>query len=260
MRERNGFKIAVCILFVTVFMLSAYKITDYYLQEKESDAVTDSLIELAVETVPDTEAEHTDDTISTDTDETNEHIPIAVDFERLWQENKDIIAWIYCPDTEINYPVVQSSDNSYYLRRLLNGKWNIAGSIFADYRNASNFTDFHTVIYGHNMKNDTMFGTLPEYSNQEYYEQHPVWYLITPEKNYRVDLIAGFVTSRDSVVYGFKRTQEERDEIVKLAMEKSKFLSDAVIFDNDKVIAFSTCSYEYDNARFVVMGVLRIIE
>lgn len=104
----------------------------------------------------------------------SETAPIKVDFERLQEENKDIIAWLYCPDTEINYPVVQSKDNEYYLRRLLDGTWNIAGTLFMDYRNAADCSDLHTIIYGHNMKNNTMFGSLPKYSKQEYYEEHSV--------------------------------------------------------------------------------------
>ena len=82
-----------------------------------------------------------------------ETAPIIVDFEVLQTENKDIIAWLHCPDTKINYPVAQSEDNSYYLRRLLDGSWNTAGTIFMDYRNSADFSDRHTVIYGHNMKN-----------------------------------------------------------------------------------------------------------
>lgn len=84
-----------------------------------------------------------------------------------------MLAWLYCPDTVINYPVVQSDDNEYYLRRLMDGSSNTAGTLFADYRCSPDFSDPHTVIYGHNMKNDTMFGILPEYGAQEFYEPHP---------------------------------------------------------------------------------------
>lgn len=97
---------------------------------------------------------------------------IVVDFEELWKENGDVVGWLYCPDTVINYPVVQGDDNDYYLRRLLDGSNNIAGTLFIDARNKGDFSDWNTVVYGHNMRNDTMFGTLTEYASQEYYCSH----------------------------------------------------------------------------------------
>ena len=110
------------------------------------------LIDKAVETAPQTQQTENGQTESA-IKPVSETAPITVDFERLQEENKDIIAWLYCPDTEINYPVVQSKDNEYYLRRLLDGTWNIAGTLFMDYRNAADCSDLHTIIYGHNMKN-----------------------------------------------------------------------------------------------------------
>ena len=169
------------------------------------------------------------------------------------------IAWLYCPDTEINYPVVQSKDNEYYLRRLLDGTWNIAGTLFMDYRNAADCSDLHTIIYGHNMKNNTMFGSLPKYSKQEYYEEHSVLYLLTPKQNYKVKLIAGYVTPSDSKVYEFEKTKEERSGLLKTALDNSLFTSGTTVSDEDRLLTLSTCSYEYDNARFVLMGILKEI-
>ena len=94
------------------------------------------LIDKAIETAPQTQQTENGQTESA-IKPVSETAPITVDFERLQEENKDIIAWLYCPDTEINYPVVQSKDNEYYLRRLLDGTWNIAGTLFIDYRNAA---------------------------------------------------------------------------------------------------------------------------
>ncbi len=108
--------------------------------------------------------------------EPEETTPITVDFEALRKENGDVVGWLYCEDTPINYPIVQSEDNDYYLRRLLDSTWNIAGTIFMDYRNAPDFSDWNTIIYGHNMNNDSMFGTLQDYKKQAYYEEHPVLY------------------------------------------------------------------------------------
>ena len=216
------------------------------------------LIDKAVETAPQTQQTENGQTESA-IKPVPETAPITVDFERLQEENKDIIAWIYCPDTEINYPIVQSKDNEYYLRRLLDGTWNIAGTLFMDYRNAADCSDLHTIIYGHNMKNNTMFGSLPKYSKQEYYEEHSVLYLLTPKQNYKVKLIAGYVTPSDSKVYEFEKTKEERSGLLKTALDNSLFTSGTTVSDEDRLLTPSTCSYEYDNARFVLTGVLEEI-
>ena len=99
-------------------------------------------------------------------------IPISVDFEALKKANDDIVGWIYCPDTPINYPVVKSKDNTQYLRADLNGKYLVSGTIFADYRNKDIGIDSNYIIYGHNMKNGTMFSDLKKYLDSDLREAH----------------------------------------------------------------------------------------
>ncbi len=118
-----------------------------------------------------------------------------MDFGLLQAENPDVVGWIYCPDTEVNYPILQSEDNNYYLRRRSDGAYHIAGSVFANCRNAPGLSNENMILYGHNMSNGTMFALLPQYARQEFYDHHPVWYLLTPTANYKVELFAGFVTS-----------------------------------------------------------------
>ena len=96
----------------------------------------------------------------------------------LKEINEDCVAWIYIEDTAINYPVVQGSDNSFYLKHLIDGKWNSAGCIFLDFRVDSNISDRHSIIYGHHMKDGTMFSGLTKYKKQDYYEAHPEGLLI----------------------------------------------------------------------------------
>ncbi len=116
-------------------------------------------------------------------------------FEKLTAEYPDTVGWLYCEGTPINYPVVQSKDNLRYLRRLPDGRYNAAGSLFADYRCKEVAASGNYIIYGHNMKNGSMFGTLVRYKSQNYYDEHPTLYYLTPERTFRIELIAGFVTS-----------------------------------------------------------------
>ena len=187
---------------------------------------------------------------------------VKVEFDKLKAENLDVIGWIRFDNQDelgINYPILYSGDNQKYLRTDLHGNSHIAGCIFLEGLNKSDFSDYYNIIYGHNMKNNTMFGSLPKYSKQEYYEEHSVLYLLTPKQNYKVKLIAGYVTPSDSKVYEFEKTKEERSGLLKTALDNSLFTSGTTVSDEDRLLTLSTCSYEYDNARFVLMGILKEI-
>ncbi len=183
-----------------------------------------------------------------------EQAPIKVDFENLLKQNTDAVGWIYCENTPINYPVLQSSDNNYYLRRMIDKKYNIAGSVFMDYRCQADLSSLNTIIYGHNMKNDTMFGTFTEYKKQSYYDEHPILWLLTPEQDYKIELIAGYVTPSTSDVYKDFYSQEELDIHIKDSIAKSTFVSGVNIAEVDNIVTLSTCSYEYSTARYVLIG------
>ena len=129
-----------------------------------------------------------------------------------------------------------------------------------DYRNASDMSDLHTIIYGHNMRNYAMFGTLTEYSKQEYYDEHPFIWLLTPEQNYKIEVISGFITPSDGEVYVFPSSNEERDKLVEYVMKSSDFSSEVDIMPEERLVTLSTCTYEYDDARYVLVGVLRTEE
>ena len=237
-------KLILLIVCLIVFIFSGYKIFNNIKEENANKKINNELVEKAVSsTSNDTKNEKG----------TKKSLPITVDFSILKQENQDIVGWIYSENTPINYPILQSHDNEYYLRKLINGEYNTAGSIFMDYRNDSNMTDDNTIIYGHNMKNDTMFGTLPKYKDQKYYENNSTMYLFTQDKNYIIKLFAGCTISVDSDIYNL--SELNKDELV----NKSDFKSNVIIEDEDRIITLSTCSYDYDGARYIVMGKLEEI-
>lgn len=182
--------------------------------------------------------------------------PIEVDFEELSETNSDIIGWIYCENTPINYAIVQEEDNNYYLRRDLNEQYNYSGSIFVDFRNNGDFSDKNTIIYGHNMKNDAMFGTLTNYEDEEYFAEHPEMYLITPDTSYKIKLIAGIEQESTAEFYNDLLDVEKTEKMINAALEKSTFKSNYVFSSDDRFVTLSTCSYDYDNARFIVIGKL----
>ena len=261
--------ILIMLILLAVLLYSMYQIVAYLKESFDNWKLLDEITEQVVvikepsseETVekqptPSRDAEEQQPTEEKE-EPVEEGVPIQVDFERLLLNNKDVKAWLYCKDTLINYPVAQAADNDYYLHRLLNGTYNRAGTLFMECTNQEDFSDWNTLIYGHNMKNNTMFGTLTDYRDQEYYDEHPVWYLLTPSGDYRIELISGFVTDTSSEIYSIPQTQEAKNELVDAIMRKSNFKTNATISPEDKLITFSTCTYEYDEARYVLVGILK---
>ena len=185
-------------------------------------------------------------------------IPDAVDFDRLHAVSEDAVAWLFAPGTLINYPVAQAEDNDYYLHRLLDGTEAGGGTLFADYRCSADFSDYNTVIYGHHMKNGSMFASLLGYRDSAYYAAHPVMYLYLPGTRCTLELIAGYTTDAYDIAYSVPATKEMRDEIISQALGKSSFISGVTAGGEDRIVTLSTCSYDYDDARYVVIG--RIVE
>lgn len=239
-------------VFFAVFAFSAYRIYDYYRQENACQSVNRTMTELATQIRPDLPPPSQEET-----EEPVELAPITVDFALLKEQYPGVVAWLYCPDSNIHYPVAQSDDNDYYLRHLPDGSWNVAGTLFLDFRCAGDFSDGHSVIYGHNMKNGSMFGKLKDYTDQAYYEAHPVWYLLTPEQNYKVVLFAGHITDSGSEVYELGAVPDA--QTVARWQENSYFKTDVTVRPDQKILTLSTCSYEFQGARFVLEGVLQEI-
>lgn len=251
----------ICVILALFLASSAafagYQIFREYTERQESaDTYTD--LENLISFPEDLPEEEPDETNLPESGET-EPTPVGptIDFVGLKEINEDCVAWIYIEDTAINYPVVQGSDNSYYLKHLIDGKWNSAGCIFLDSRVDSDISDRHSIIYGHHMKDGTMFSGLTKYKKQDYYDAHPEGLLITPEQTYRIEFFAGYVASVEDPAWkiGFE-SDEEYEDWLKDIKEHSVFTSTIIPAVTDKVVTLSTCSYEFDNARFVLHAVI----
>ena len=178
-----------------------------------------------------------------------------VDLDKFFADYPDAVAWIYCPDTKINYGVVEAEDNDYYLHRAIDGSQSASGALFVDCNNSRDFSDENTVIYGHHMNDGTKFASIMGYRERGYYGQHPVMYLSTRDMNYRVELFSSYLTDADSDTYSFRfdSTQEYAAWLQRMRSQ-SDFQSDVMLSTDDRVITLSTCSYEYTDARYVVQG------
>lgn len=261
---RKLMRFTVGLMAAAVLGFSLYQIGGYLLGYYQSSQMNQRLAEDAVvllptqESAPKTDADPAEEENTASTQETylDETPPLTVDFDVLQQESPDVIAWLYSSDTPINLPVVQGKDNDYYLYHMVNGSENALGTLFADYRNDGHFQDRNTIIYGHNIKNGSMFGTLCNYKKQEHYDEHPVMWLLTRDRNYKVELYAGYVTSSSSEAFGFVQYDEETQALYETAIEQSTFKADVKFQPGDRIVTLSTCSYEFNDARYVLQGKL----
>jgi sortase B len=178
-------------------------------------------------------------------------------FTALKMISEDTAAWLYCPDTAIDYPVMRADDYAYYLYHLPGGAKNANGSLFIDYNCAPDFGDSLTVVYGHNMKSKSMFGSLVEYKSQKYYNEHPFMYLYMEEENCRIELLYGCVIGAGQWRERAFMYKENVDALLAYASYNTTFESNAVYAEGDRIVAMSTCSYDFENARYILIGILK---
>ena len=238
----------IMLILMGVFVYSLYNVYTIYSEYNESEETYDELVGNVSQQEATSEPKETGGKT-----EAKSEVNLNIDFAKLKKINKDVIGWIYNPGTVINYPVVQGKDNSYYLKHLINGTYNASGTPFLDYHMKSDFSDKNMFIYGHHMKNGSMFSSITEYKNMAYYNKHKNMYLITPTKKYRLEVFSAYITKATSDTYmrGFKANDKFKKYIEYI---KGLSLIDTGInvTKDDTVVSLSTCTYEYENARFVV--------
>lgn len=179
---------------------------------------------------------------------------ISVDLAGLQAENPDVVGWIYFENEEISYPVLYSGDNETYLRTAMDGSAATAGSIFLEGANSPDFEDYHTIIYGHNMRNLSMFGRLKYYKEDGYYEDHMYFQIVTEDVIYRYQIFAYEDMAADGFVWqiGFG-ADDVFQEFINEIYKASYIDTGVTATKDDKIITLSTCS-STDN-RFLVHAV-----
>lgn len=181
-----------------------------------------------------------------------------VDFTQLREINPEIVGWLYLEGTEINYPVAQAKDNQWYLEHMFDGQTNSTGCPFLDAGNADDFSDRHSVIYAHHRKDGSMFGRLKLFKEQDYYEAHPRFLLITEQGRYVMEIFSGHVSRHDGDAWKLQFADDQEYEAwLNVVAERSSIDTGIVPEKTDRILTLSTCSYEFSNARYVLHGILR---
>jgi sortase B len=181
--------------------------------------------------------------------------------EDLQKINPDVCAWLTVDDTNIDYPVVQGTSNMEYINKDVYGEFSMSGSVFLDYRNAKDFSDFYSLIYAHHMEGEVMFGELPEFEETAYFESHTGGTLCTPDDTFAIEWFACIHTDAfDQNVfypgtYNTQDTEEVKESLLSYIKEEAvqyRELTD--LTTDDQIIALSTCSDSSTNGRTLLFG------
>lgn len=184
-----------------------------------------------------------------------------VDFSSLSNQNDDIYAWIYIPDTNVNYPVCQSNvDDNYYLDHDVYGNYSFAGAIYSQACNSKEFTDKVTVLYGHNMANGSMFATLHRFADSSFFESHDKIYVYTAEYKLTYKVVSAFVYDDRHIMNSFDFSQDDQFQSYLDTLQNPRSVNKNVrsgveLSASDKILTLSTCLNSGDG-RFLVNGVL----
>ena len=236
-------KIISAVLFTVgacVFLFSGYKIYEINREYKASASYYEEL--------------EKNKTVTVKENENSTEEKILPDFSALKLINTDICAWISIPSIGVDYPVLQGENNNSYLHTLPDGTYNNGGSIFIDERCENDFSSPVTVIYGHCMKDNSMFGLLNRFLDTSFLSNNKSYEIYTPEKTITPEILACFETSENSDVYDLPSIGDDKRYLKTLSEFCGTDLT-AEAFSGKKIIILSTCSFSFEGARTVVVSV-----
>lgn len=180
----------------------------------------------------------------------------TVDWNKLLKKNKNVVGWVYCPGTVIDYPIVKAPNNDMYLNTALDGKsWSGSGTLFVDCNTVNPFKDTNTIIYGHHMRDGSMFHDLDKWQDTSYYTAHKTFYMYTPEANYELKVVAcenGSATDTD--IYGVPFTEKvEQENFINKVIQNSAVDTGITCTAQDSFVTLSTCAYNFEDARSIIV-------
>ena len=256
-KETSGSIWKIIFILLIIVCLSCIAVVGLYLfkdkkEEQQAEAQHEQLIEEVVEPVEEPEV-----VIE------NEKASLPIDFESLWEINPEIYAWIRVPNTNIDYPILQHADEdqSYYLTRDIYGKTTSEGSIYTEYYNSKSFMDPNTILYGHNMKNGSMFHNVRYFAKQDYFDEHQELYIYLPDSILKYEIIACYEYDDRHLLASFDFWDEEiyaeyLEEIMNPRSMSAVVKEGIFLTTEDKLVTLSTCVANKPNNRRLLQAVL----
>jgi sortase B len=249
-------RITLALILITILTVSAiqiYKITGEY---NRAEAIREDMQIYKPEYTPATGSpnnmQHNPGTgDGTKTDAINQTV---IDAQN--NVNDDIVGWLTIPNTKVDYLFVQAENNEFYLHKDLNKKQAAAGSVFMDSANSKNFTDFNTIIYGHHMKNGSMFQSLKSFADSKFFTENQTGMLFLPHNTYTLRIFAYMIVNAgDTTIYNISPDPETVvDGYFDYVRKNAKQFRELDFTGEDKVVTLSSCSYEYGDARMVLLA------
>lgn len=229
---------ALRIIFFITLIISIFYIVKWYIDSRQNKLIEEKVSEAII--VEDIENEENTDT------------KYKVDFEKLKQMNNQIVAWLKVNGTKVEYPVVQAEDNDYYLNHNLDKKYNVGGWVFADYRNKLDGTDKNIIIYGHNMKDGSMFGTLKSILTEDWYnnEQNYIIDLITEKEEQKYEVFSVYQIKSEDYYIKTEFSNEDFGKFVEKLRDRSVKDFNIEVTSEDSILTLSTCGS--NNSRVVL--------
>jgi len=171
----------------------------------------------------------------------------------LQSKYPDVVGWLTVPNTKIDYPFVWYENNDYYLRRDLNGDYALAGTVFIDYRCEKGFTSKNTIIYGHHMRNNSMFGTIKLFNDKDFFDKNRTGTIHLPYATLTLEFFAYMVVNpaTEKEIYHVSLNDTYFDYV----KDNARHYRDVGLTTSDKIVTLSTCAYEFKDARMVLIGV-----
>lgn len=253
------FRIIRIVLIIVCIGIIVYEAVGLYRDQKEYNIADNEYDEIR-----DTVIDGSDKTTVTPKEYDKKTYPVLnIDFDRLHSINEDVVAWLYIPCLKISYPVVKETEINEYLYKTFDGTHNKAGCLFEDILSDENFCGMHDIIFGHNMKDKSMFGslkTLYQSGNEHLLEDDPYIYIYTKDNIYKYRVFAYYITEVGSDAYSIVSTNEEYDDFVKYIRSRSIYdLPGEVSFDNrDSILTLSTCSGQAGGTKRFVVHTIKV--
>lgn len=262
-RRTKGDIIRYIVMFLAlgVLVYAVFSLVSIYMEYKAGEQIYEDLTKYAEATQEPPEQQPVQEYIE-DTEPLNPNFtPAVIDWTGLQAQNADICAWIQFESESlkdaINYPIAHGTDNIYYLKHTVNFEENSAGSIFIEALNRTDFSDMNTFVYGHNMKNGSMFGLLRYYKEAGYYAGNEFFWVYTPQGNYRYKIFSCYEPHAESETYTWWSDPcDEYTEYLKKVKSYSKYDTGVNVKPTDHIVTLSTCTSRGSDYRFVVHGKL----
>lgn len=254
---RKSVYISAIVFFLLIAVISGVMIYDYYKEADTQEELYENLAQIVEQSETETETEATEPTTE------NAKLVILPEYAELFGQNSDMVGWITIPDTKINYPVMQSPDNpNYYLKHGFDKAYSDYGCPYVSEECDVNKPSDNLIIYGHHMKNGSMFSALEKFKNKDFWEEHRTVYFNTLYEKQTYEIIAVFKTvvytdSEDEFrYYRFvnAETPEQFDEYIATIKEKSFYDTGVTAEYGYKLITLSTCEYSNKNGRLVLVA------